>query len=109
MPAPWVADSQIKFYRGTFTIADTGETYLDMSNWHMGVVWVNGHNLGRYWDVGNGRALYLPSTWQKPGENQITVLELGTPPATPSIKGVTNMVITPAKKFSPFWTAAAGN
>jgi beta-galactosidase len=95
------------FFSGTFNIADPGETYLDMSNFHFGVVWVNGHNLGRYWDVGTSRAIYLPSPWQKKGENQITVLELGPAPATPEISGVMNMVETPATQIKPLWTISA--
>ena len=91
------------FWSGTFNVNAVGETYLDMSKWHFGVVWVNGHNLGRYWDVGSGRALYLPSVWEKSGENQITVLELGTPPAQPQISGVANMVETKVKPFAPYW------
>jgi beta-galactosidase len=91
------------FYSGTFNLSDLGETYLDMSNWKFGVVWVNGHNLGRYWNVGTSRAIYLPSVWQKSGANQITVLELGPAPATPEIVGVTKMVETPALKVTPLW------
>jgi beta-galactosidase len=91
-------------YTGTFTLPQTGETYLDMRKWHMGVAWVNGHNLGRFWDVGASRSLYLPSVWEKPGQNQITILELGTPPATPQIKGVPNLVDVPFTAFKPFWT-----
>jgi beta-galactosidase len=99
--------SPIKFYQGAFNLTETGETFLDMSNWHFGVVWVNGHNLGRYWNVGDCRSLYLPSAWQKAGANQITVLELGTPPSDPTIKGGTDMVRPRATRFLPFWTAAA--
>ncbi len=95
------------FYNGTFTISDTGETYLDMSNFHFGVVWVNGHNLGRYWEVGATRSIYVPSVWQKKGENQITVLELGPPPATTSVTGGPTMVETPLKAIQPLWTPAA--
>ncbi|MGN6371127.1 MAG: beta-galactosidase [Phycisphaerae bacterium] len=92
------------FWTGTFNLSDVGETYLDMSKWHFGVVWVNGHNLGRFWDVGSSRALYLPSVWEKSGENQITVLELGTPPGDAEVKGVENMVETKVKAFAPYWT-----
>jgi beta-galactosidase len=94
------------FFTGTFNLNSLGETYLDMTNWHFGVVWVNGHNLGRYWDVGSTRAIYLPSTWQKAGANQITVLELGKPPETAKIKGVANMIETPATPIQPLWAAA---
>jgi beta-galactosidase len=95
------------FYTATFSINDPGETYLDMSNFHFGVVWVNGHNLGRYWEVGASRAIYLPSPWQKKGENQITILELGPAPAKTTISGVKNMIETPLKPIQPLWTAAA--
>jgi beta-galactosidase len=97
------------FYGGSFTLDNLGETYLDMSDWHFGVVWVNGHNLGRYWDVGPTRAVYLPSVWQKKGENDIEVLELGTPPKSAEVKGVTKMVETPATTFKPFWVKSPGN
>lgn len=94
------------FYTGTIPIKERGETYLDMSNFHFGVVWVNGHNLGRYWEVGASRAIYLPSVWEKEGDNQITVLELGPPPAKTTITGVKNMVETPLRPIQPLWTVA---
>jgi beta-galactosidase len=92
-------------FAGSFDISQLGETYLDMSKWHFGVVWVNGHNLGRFWDVGAARSLYLPSVWEKSGKNEVTVLELGTPPASPEINGVTTMVETAPKPFAPYWTS----
>ena len=64
------------FYRGTFTVDKPGGTFLDMRNWSMGAVWVNGHNLGRFWDRGGLRSLFLPRQWLKPGRNEIIVLEL---------------------------------
>jgi beta-galactosidase len=90
------------FYTGTFNLSDVGETYLDLRNFSFGAVWVNGHNLGRFWDVGADRGLYLPSVWEKQGDNQITVLELGTPPTTPQIKGVNKLVEEPATPFKPY-------
>jgi beta-galactosidase len=96
-----VGDGPI-FYTGTFHLNEVGETYLDMSNFSFGAVWVNGHNLGRFWDVGESRALYLPSVWQNAGDNQITVLEMGNRPQSPSIQGVTQMVTTPPKAFEPY-------
>jgi beta-galactosidase len=50
-----------------------------MSNWGKGVVWVNGHNLGRYWNIGPQQSLYLPAEWLKKGRNEIVVLELIKP------------------------------
>jgi len=91
------------FFSGSFNVSKVGETYLDMSAWHMGVVWVNGHNLGRFWEVGDNRALYLPSVWMKPGANKIEVLELGKPPEKAEVKGVGNAVFTTATPIKPLW------
>ncbi|MCB1120957.1 MAG: beta-galactosidase, partial [Verrucomicrobiae bacterium] len=80
------------FYRQTFQLKETGDTFLDMRNWKKGVVWVNGHNLGRYWHVGPSRTLYLPGPWLKEGENEIVVLELqGTD--EPSVTGLSTPIL----------------
>jgi beta-galactosidase len=62
-------------YTGSFNLAKTGDTFLDMSKWGKGIVFVHGHNLGRYWNVGPQQTLYLPGCWLKKGKNKITVFE----------------------------------
>jgi beta-galactosidase len=62
--------------KGTFNLSTVADTYLDMSHCGKGVVWVNGHNLGRYWSVGPQQTLYLPAEWLKKGRNDIVVFEL---------------------------------
>jgi beta-galactosidase GanA len=64
------------FFTGTFNIDDPQDTFLAYDGWTKGVVWVNGHNLGRYWTIGPQQQLYLPKAFLKKGENKITVLEL---------------------------------
>ncbi|SFO67967.1 beta-galactosidase [Chitinophaga sp. YR627] len=64
-----------EFFKGTFTLTTTGDTYLDMTNFKKGMVWVNGHNLGRYWEIGPQKRLYCPAPWLKKGENVIVVLD----------------------------------
>lgn len=64
-----------EFFKGTFTLANTGDTYLDMTSFKKGMVWVNGHNLGRYWEIGPQKRLYCPAPWLKKGENEIIVLD----------------------------------
>lgn len=64
-----------EFFKGTFTLTNTGDTYLDMSNFKKGMVWVNGHNLGRYWEIGPQKRLYCPAPWLKKGENEIVVFD----------------------------------
>jgi beta-galactosidase GanA len=64
------------FFRGTFELGETGDTYLDMTGWEKGVVWVNGHNLGRYWEIGPQKRLYCPAPFLKPGRNEVIVFDL---------------------------------
>jgi beta-galactosidase len=62
-------------YSGSFELAQTGDTFLDMSAWGKGIVFVNGYNLGRYWKIGPQQTLYLPGCWLKKGKNKIVVFE----------------------------------
>jgi len=64
------------FFRGQFELSALGDTFLDMRGWGKGYVWVNGHNLGRYWKIGPQQCLFLPTTWLNKGRNQVVVLEL---------------------------------
>lgn len=65
--------------KGSFNLGKVADTYLDLSHWGKGVVWVNGHNLGRYWNIGPQQTLYLPAEWLKKGHNDIVILELLKP------------------------------
>ena len=63
-------------YRGTLQIAQIGDTFLNTARLGKGVVWVNGHLLGRYWGVGPMGSLFLPGVWLHMGSNAIVVLDL---------------------------------
>jgi beta-galactosidase len=67
---------QPTFYRGTFHVEELGDTFLDMDGWTKGVVYINGFNLGRYWNKGPQRTLYVPAPLLRQGDNEIVVLEL---------------------------------
>ncbi len=69
-------DKPLVFFKGTFKMDKKADTYLDMSNYKKGYVWVNGNNLGRYWEVGPQKRLYCPACWLKEGENEIIVFDL---------------------------------
>jgi beta-galactosidase len=88
------------FYRGTFTVDQLGGTFLDMRNWSMGAVWVNGHNLGRYWDHGGLRSLFVPSHWLKRGRNEIVILELHAAPKLAEVSGGTKIIEEKAVPFA---------
>lgn len=62
-------------YRGTFTVAKVGDTFLDLRGFPRGMVWVNGRNLGRYWSIGPQQTLYCPGCWLRAGSNEILVLD----------------------------------
>ena len=64
------------FFRGSFTLERPADTFIDMTGYRKGVVWVNGHNLGRYWDVGPQKRLYCPAPWLRPGANEVVVFDL---------------------------------
>ncbi|WP_310043997.1 beta-galactosidase [Paraburkholderia caribensis] len=63
------------FFIATLSIDATGDVYFDMSEWTKGIVWVNGHNLGRYWNIGPQTRLYCPSPWLKPGDNTVLIFD----------------------------------
>jgi beta-galactosidase len=62
-------------YQAHFSLKETGDTFLDMSGWGKGIVFVNGINLGRYWHIGPQQTLYLPGCYLKKGMNTIVVFE----------------------------------
>ena len=88
------------FYRATFSIDKPAGTFLDLRNWSFGVVWVNGHNLGRFWDRGAVRSLFVPSHWLKAGENEIIVLELHDAPKLAELSGAVNLITETPQPFS---------
>lgn len=69
-------EEQPVFYKGTFEVEEAGDTFLLMEGWTKGVAFVNGFNLGRYWNIGPQKTLYVPGPLLKKGKNEIVVLEL---------------------------------
>ncbi|WP_054955549.1 glycoside hydrolase family 35 protein [Paenibacillus dakarensis] len=65
-----------KFYKGEFQAEELADTFVRLDGWGKGVVWINGFNLGRYWDQGPQRTLYLPAPLLKKGRNEVIILEL---------------------------------
>ena len=67
------------FWRGTFGVKEPGDTFLDVRAWGKGVVWINGHCLGRFWNIGPTQTMYVPGPWLRAGANQVVVLDLVGP------------------------------
>ncbi|MFY9176056.1 MAG: beta-galactosidase family protein [Caldicoprobacterales bacterium] len=64
------------FFRGYLEVDEPADTFLSMEGWGKGVVLVNGFNLGRYWNIGPTKTLYIPAPLLKKGRNEIVVFEL---------------------------------
>ncbi|MDF2869283.1 MAG: Beta-galactosidase [Anaerocolumna sp.] len=63
------------FYRFELLVEEKGDTFIDMEGWGKGCVFINGFNLGRFWEIGPQKRLYLPAPLLKEGINEIIVFE----------------------------------
>jgi beta-galactosidase len=90
------------FWRGTFEIDKPGDTFLDLRSWGKGVVWVNGHCLGRFWNIGPTQTAYTPGCWLHHGKNEIVILDLLSP-EQPFVAGLEKPILNelhPEKDFA---------
>jgi beta-galactosidase len=84
------------FHRGSFTLQTPADSFLDTSALGKGFVWVNGHNLGRTWNIGPQKSLYLPAAWLHTGRNEVVVFDYT------DVHGVTLRGLS-----DPLWSTAA--
>ena len=72
------------FLRGELNIeGEPCDTFLRLDGFKKGFVTVNGFNLGRYWEIGPTKTLFVPAPMLKEGKNEIIVFESdGTSSAT---------------------------
>jgi len=80
------------FWRATVNIERPGDTFLDLRSWGKGVVWVNGHCLGRFWNIGPTQTAYTPGCWLHAGKNEIVILDL-LAPEKPVIAGLEQPIL----------------
>lgn len=88
------------YYRAKFHLDKTGDTFLDMQTWGKGMVWVNGHAMGRFWEIGPQQTLYMPGCWLKEGENEIIVLDLKGP-SEAKVEGLTKPILDMLREKAP--------
>ena len=86
------------FYRGSFTLdvpagKPVPDTFLDIADLGKGVVWLNGHPLGRVWNVGPQRTLYVPGVWLHAGKNEVVALDLLRRDHAPHLAGLAEPVL----------------
>ncbi|XP_058520068.1 beta-galactosidase-1-like protein 2 isoform X4 [Ochotona princeps] len=64
------------FFLGALLVGSAPfDTFLRLEGWEKGVVFINGKNLGRYWNIGPQKTLYLPGAWLQKGINQVIIFE----------------------------------
>jgi len=65
------------FLKGYFNVEEVCDTFVRLDGFTKGNVYINGFNLGRYWNTaGPQKTLYLPAPLLRIGENEVVVLEL---------------------------------
>ncbi len=63
------------FYKFSFDVKTPGDTFLDFAGWGKGCAFLNGFNLGRFWEIGPQKRLYIPAPLLKKGKNEIIMFE----------------------------------
>ncbi|MBQ7783309.1 MAG: beta-galactosidase [Oscillospiraceae bacterium] len=63
------------FYKFEFEADELCDTFLDTDGFGKGVAFINGFNLGRFWDIGPQKRLYIPAPLIKKGNNSIIIFE----------------------------------
>ncbi|HEY1253534.1 MAG TPA: glycoside hydrolase family 35 protein [Terracidiphilus sp.] len=82
------------FYRATFKLSKAGDTFLDIRQLGKGALWINGHAIGRFWNVGPQDTLYVPGPWLKKGTNTIVVFDLlNTKDSNPIVEGLRSPIL----------------
>jgi len=64
-----------RFLRGQFDVDIPQDTFIYLDNFTKGFVLINGFNIGRYWEKGPQKSLYIPASLLKQGKNEIIVFE----------------------------------
>ncbi len=78
---------------GTFNLTTLGDTFLDISTLGKGLLWINGHPLGRFWNIGPQQTLYLPAPWLKKGRNEVVAFDLFPATIPPILLGRTKPIL----------------
>ena len=63
------------FYEFEFEAEEAADTFLDYTGWGKGCVLVNGFHIGRFWEAGPQKRLYIPGALLRKGTNRIVIFE----------------------------------
>lgn len=99
------------FYRGSFIVSGKqphADTFLDVRDLGKGAIWINGHPIGRYWNIGPQATLYVPGPWLHPGRNQIVALDLFARDHMPRLAGLAAPILNAPVRTATVATQTAG-
>jgi len=68
-------EGQPSFSLYELEIDEVADTFLDFTGFGKGCAFVNGFNIGRFWEIGPQKRLYIPAPLLKKGLNQIILFE----------------------------------
>ncbi len=57
-------------------IAQPGDVFLDVRALGKGALWINGHAIGRFWNEGPQKTLFVPGPWLHSGNNEVVIFDL---------------------------------
>ncbi len=59
----------------TFNVDTAADTFLELPGFGKGTVFVNGFTLGRFWEIGPQKRLYIPAPLLREGANDLLIIE----------------------------------
>ena len=86
------------FYRGYFDVDSVADTFLRTDNFTKGFVLINGFNVGRYWEIGPQKTLYVPASLLKKGRNEIVIFESDGVRSEPIVEFCDTPVLGPSAR-----------
>lgn len=68
-------EGQPAFHRFEFNLDEPADTFIDTTGFGKGCAFVNGVNVGRFWEVGPIMTLYVPHGFTRAGVNELVLFE----------------------------------
>jgi len=62
-------------YSLAFEVDEPADTFLELPESGKGTVFLNGFTLGRFWEIGPQKRLYIPAPLLKKGQNTLRIVE----------------------------------
>ena len=90
---PTIKTQAPHFSQATFNLATIGDTFLDIRALGKGAAWINGHPIGRFWNVGPQQTLYVPAPWLRKGRNEIIVFDLLPSNSASTVSGLARPIL----------------